>query len=45
MTAAGNTRFEGRMGKHDDLVLAAAITMWWLRWKRGVVCQFKVKEL
>jgi len=28
VTAACNTRFEGRMGKHDDLVLDAATGCW-----------------
>jgi len=45
VTAAGDTRFEGRIGKHDDLVLAAAIAMWGLRRKRGVARLFRVKGL
>ena len=29
LTAAGRATFQARVGKHDDLVLAVAISLWW----------------
>jgi hypothetical protein len=29
LTAAGRATFQARVGKHDDLVLAVAIALWW----------------
>ena len=29
LTAAGRATYQARTGKHDDLVLAVAIALWW----------------
>jgi hypothetical protein len=29
LTAAGRATYQARVGKHDDLVLAVAIALWW----------------
>jgi hypothetical protein len=36
VTSAGRYTFEARVGKHDDLVLAVAIGLWWAIFSRGL---------
>jgi hypothetical protein len=34
VTSAGRATFQARVGKHDDLVLATAISLWWCTTRR-----------
>lgn len=34
ITATGRNTWEARSGKHDDLILAVALSLWWLRHKQ-----------
>ena len=43
VTQTGQTRFEGRVGKHDDLVLGTAIAAWWLARPLSTISQIPTR--
>jgi hypothetical protein len=42
LSAAGAVRFEAEEGKHDDLVIAVALAVWWASRPRGERRQLRV---